>query len=98
MNLHNNMTLQCSIKFQDMPLAFDYPYYLYVLRHYIVTDILQVPLLFKNLSFVALIKPQKIEVYFIKAADRTFYSFTGVLTHLGCWENTKFTKSLAAGS
>ena len=35
MNLHNNVTLQCSIKVEDMPLAFDYPNYLYVLRYFI---------------------------------------------------------------
>ena len=29
------------------------------------------------------------EVYFIKAIDRTFYRFTGVITHAGCWENTR---------
>ena len=29
----------------------------------------------------------------------TFYGFTGVITHLGCWENTrKACKSLAVGS
>ena len=27
--------------------------------------------------------------YFIKAIDHTFYEFTGVITHLGCWENTR---------
>ena len=27
--------------------------------------------------------------YFIKAIDHTFYGFTGVITHLGCWENTR---------
>ena len=33
--------------------------------------------------------------YFIKV-DHTFYGFTGVITHLGCWENTrKACKSLA---
>ena len=37
--------------------------------------------------------------YFIKAIDHTFYGFTGVITHLGCWENTrKACKSLAFGS
>ena len=66
---------------------------------YIITDILQVPWLFKNLSFVALIKPYKIEVYFIKAIDRTFCRFTGEITYLECWENTRrFSKSLASGS
>ena len=35
---------------------------------------------------------------FIKAIDHTFYRFTGVITHLGCWENTqKACKSLAFG-
>ena len=35
----------------------------------------------------------------IKAIDHTFYGFTGVITHLGCWENTrKACKSLAFGS
>ena len=37
--------------------------------------------------------------YFIKAIDHTFYGFTGVITHLGCWENTKKAcKSRAEGS
>ena len=27
--------------------------------------------------------------YFIKAIDHTFYGFTGMITHLGCWENTR---------
>ena len=37
--------------------------------------------------------------YFIKAIDHTFYGFTGVITHLGCWANTrKACKSLAFGS
>ena len=36
--------------------------------------------------------------YFIKAIDHTFYGFTGVITHLGCWENTrKACKSRAEG-
>ena len=36
------------------------------------------------------------KLYFIKAIDHTFYGFTGVMTHLGCWENTrKACKSLA---
>ena len=26
--------------------------------------------------------------FFIKAIDHTFYGFTGVITHLGCWEIT----------
>ena len=37
--------------------------------------------------------------YFIKAIEHTFYGFTGVITHAGCWENTsKACKSLAFGS
>ena len=36
--------------------------------------------------------------YFIKAIDHTFYGFTGMITHLGCWENTrKACKSRAEG-
>ena len=27
--------------------------------------------------------------YFIKAMDHTFYGFTAVTIHLGCWENTR---------
>ena len=27
--------------------------------------------------------------YFIKAIDPTFYGLTGVITHLGCWKNTR---------
>ena len=27
--------------------------------------------------------------YFMKAIDRTFYGFIGVIFHLGCWENTQ---------
>ena len=26
--------------------------------------------------------------YFTKAIDHTFYKFTSVITHLGCWEDT----------
>ena len=37
--------------------------------------------------------------YFIKAIDHTFYGLTGVITRLGCWENTrKACKPLAFGS
>ena len=25
----------------------------------------------------------------MNAIDQTFYGFTGVITHLGCWENTR---------
>ena len=40
-----------------------------------------------------------LKLYFIKAIDHTFYGFAGVITHLGCWENTrKACKSLAFGS
>ena len=36
--------------------------------------------------------------YFIKAVDHTFYGLTGVITHMGCWENTrKACKSRAEG-
>ena len=36
---------------------------------------------------------------YIKAIDHTFYGFTGLITHLGCWENTrKAYKPLAFGS
>ena len=35
MNLHNSVTLQCSIKVKDKPLAIDYPNDLYVLRNFI---------------------------------------------------------------
>ena len=35
----------------------------------------------------------------IKAIDHTFYGFTSVITHLGCWENTqKACKSPTLGS
>ena len=30
-----------------------------------------------------------IKSFFIKAIDHTFYGFTGVITHLGCWENRR---------
>ena len=30
-----------------------------------------------------------LQSYFIKALDHTFYGCTGVITHLGCWENTR---------
>ena len=34
----------------------------------------------------------------MKAIDHTFYGFTGVITHAGCWENTrKACKSQAEG-
>ena len=37
-------------------------------------------------------------LYFIKAIDHTSYGFTGVITHAGCWENTrKACKSRAEG-
>ena len=37
--------------------------------------------------------------YFIKAIEHTFYGFTGLITHLGCWENNRTAgKSLAFGS
>ena len=37
-----------------------------------------------------------LKVFFIKAIDHSFYGFTGVITHLGCWENArKACKSLA---
>ena len=40
-----------------------------------------------------------LESYFLKAIDHTFYRFTGVITHLRCWENTRNAcKSLAFGS
>ena len=35
MNLHNSVTLQCSIKVKDRPLAIDYPNDLCVLRNFI---------------------------------------------------------------
>ena len=35
---------------------------------------------------VKLIKNLKL---FFKALDHTFYGFTSVITHLGCWENTR---------
>ena len=31
--------------------------------------------------------------YFIKAIDRTFYRFTGVIKHLGCWTPIGFSGS-----
>ena len=42
---------------------------------------------------------ENIKVILLKAIDRTFYGFTGVITLLGCWENTrKACKSLALGA
>ena len=42
-----------------------------------------------------MLKPVK---NFIEAIDHTFYGFTGVITHAGCWENTqKACKSRAEG-
>ena len=29
------------------------------------------------------------ESHFVEAIDHTFYGFTGVITHFGCWENTR---------
>ena len=97
-------TQQCDITMFNQSLGYASSIWLsllfvYFTLLYIVTDILQVPLLFKNLSIVALIKPYIIEIYLIKAVDRTSYRFTGKLTHLGCCEKTrKFSKSLASVS
>ena len=36
---------------------------------------------------------------FYNAIDHTFYEFTGLITHAGCWEDTrKVWKSIAFGS
>ena len=52
--------------------------------------------LVKKLWFIVPVNSKKTEtffyprkIYFVKATDHTFYEFTGVLTHLGCWENTQ---------
>ena len=41
-------------------------------------------------KFSSLNSPQKIDYSsdVITAIDHTFYGFTGVITHAGCWENT----------
>ena len=64
---------------------------------YKITKIVRAFWLVKNLLFIVPVYPQK--TYFTKAIDHTFSGFTGVMTHLGCWENTqKACKSLAFGS
>ena len=36
--------------------------------------------------------------YFIQAIDHTFYGSTGMITHVGCWENARSAcKSRAEG-
>ena len=51
---------------------------------------------------VLLLRKPKINVMVKKidqAIDHSFYGFTGVITHTGCWENMrKASKSLAFGS
>ena len=32
---------------------------------------------------------ENLKYYFIKTIEHTFYGFTGVITHLGSWENTR---------
>ena len=49
-------------------------------RHGLIT-VLKPPFLPKRL--------RSTKSYFIKAIDHTFYGFTGVITRLGCWENTR---------
>lgn len=57
------------------------------------------PWLIESLSFNTLVNPHKIEVYFTKAVDRTFfYRPTSVLTHLRCWGNTRKLGKSRAGS
>lgn len=46
----------------------------------------------KNIWFTAPVNPWNIEMlktYFIGAIERTFYRFTGAITHAGCSENTR---------
>ena len=66
---------------------------------YKITKIVRAFWLVKNLWFIVPVNSLKTSSHFIKAIDHTFYGFTGVITHLGCWENTqKACKSLAFGS
>ena len=58
---------------------------------YKITKIVGTFWLVKNLWFI-------VAVNSLKAIDHTFYGFTGVITNLGCWENTrKACQSLAEG-
>ena len=54
------------------------------LPFYKITNIVRVFWLVKKLWFI-----EPINSYFMKAIDHTFCGFTGVMTHLGCWENTR---------
>ena len=58
---------------------------------YKITQIVRTFWLVKNLWFI-------VAVNSLKAIDHTFYGFTGMITNLGCWENTrKACQSLAEG-
>ena len=66
---------------------------------YEITKIVPTFWLVKNLWFIVPVNSQKTLSYLIKAMDHTSYGFTGMITHLGCSENTrKACKSLALGS
>ena len=66
---------------------------------YKITKIVPMFWLVKNLWFIVAVYSQKHFSYFLKAIDHTFYGFTGVITHLGCWENArKAWKSISFGS
>ena len=54
------------------------------LPFYKITKIVRVFWLVKKLWFI-----EPINSYFMKAIDHNFCGFTGVMTHLGCWENTR---------
>ena len=64
----------------------------YFIAIYKISKIVQAFWLVKNLWFVVPVNS------FIKAIDHTLYRFTGMITHAGCWENTRIAcKSLAFG-
>ena len=70
-----------------------------IINYYKISKIECTLWLVKNLWFIVPVNSYKTWSYFIKAKDHTFYGFTHVITHLGCWENAwKACKSLAFSS
>ena len=62
-------------------------------------DLMRISNLIAKEQYIFLFLTNVFHSYFIKAIDHSFYGFTGVIDHLGCWENTrKACKSLAYGS
>ena len=59
---------------------------------YKITEILHALIVQKPIVYCTS-KPIEHFKYFIKAIDRTFYRFTGVIKHLGCWTPIGFSGS-----